>query len=437
MKIVRVKKRIRLVGLVMTIFAVLFSTHAYSQQKELSGKIEVWSWEIAAEHLQRAIPGFNKKYPKVKVTVKDFGRVQVYDKVTIGLETGGYGLPDAYSLEMERLPGYVEKFADYFTDLSQFGANKLESDYSKYAWNLCVFDGKVSALPWDIGPALLYYRRDILEKAGVDINGIADWEEFLQAGKKVPIATDGKTKMCTKDFSMEMGYDYLNMLSMQQGVFYFTRDGKINVAAPEFARILKWEKSMYDADLFHPISSWSERVSASKTGAVATCVLGIWWAGTIYHQAPELSGKWGVRKLPAFVLGQNVDTNYGGSCLLVNELSKNKEAAYKFIEYDATALENWGVALQEYCLFPAYKPVYNHPLFRKPSEYFSNQYPYLIAAEETAHIPLVNYTTDYARVIEMMVSMEPKVLVEDKDISEALRDVAKQIGTATDREIAD
>ena len=35
-----------------------------------SGEISVWSWNIAASSLEAVIPGFNAKYPDVKVTVE-------------------------------------------------------------------------------------------------------------------------------------------------------------------------------------------------------------------------------------------------------------------------------------------------------------------------------------------------------------------------------
>jgi lactose/L-arabinose transport system substrate-binding protein len=64
-----------------------------------SGEITVWSWNIAASSLKAVIPGFNVRYPDVKVTVEDLGNQQVFDKTLAGCAAGGAGLPDVVSIE--------------------------------------------------------------------------------------------------------------------------------------------------------------------------------------------------------------------------------------------------------------------------------------------------------------------------------------------------
>ena len=46
-------------------------------------------------------------------------------------------------------------------------------------------------MPWDSGPVVLYYRRDMFEKAGVDPASIETWDDFVEAGKKV-VAANGE-----------------------------------------------------------------------------------------------------------------------------------------------------------------------------------------------------------------------------------------------------
>ena len=40
---------------------------------ETETTIEVWAWNVAANHLEDTIPSFNAKYPKIKVNVNEFG----------------------------------------------------------------------------------------------------------------------------------------------------------------------------------------------------------------------------------------------------------------------------------------------------------------------------------------------------------------------------
>lgn len=39
-------------------------------------------------------------------------------------------------------------------------------------------------MPWGIAPTVLFYREDLFQKAGIDVNSIVTWEDFIEAGKK-------------------------------------------------------------------------------------------------------------------------------------------------------------------------------------------------------------------------------------------------------------
>ena len=46
-------------------------------------------------------------------------------------------------------------------------------------------DGKVYAVPWDVGPCGVFYRRSIFEKYGIDPEKIETWEDYINAGKVI------------------------------------------------------------------------------------------------------------------------------------------------------------------------------------------------------------------------------------------------------------
>ena len=81
----------------------------------------VWSWNIAASSLEAVIPGFNAKYPDVKVTVEDLGNQQVFDRLLAGCAAGGSGLPDVLSIENHEAEIFWTQFPDCLTDLKTLG----------------------------------------------------------------------------------------------------------------------------------------------------------------------------------------------------------------------------------------------------------------------------------------------------------------------------
>ena len=79
--------------------------------------IEVWSWNTAAQHLQATVESFNKKYPKIKVNVTEFGgpptlKQKLY--VSFGAKSD---LPNLIHIEDADIPLITENYHEYFLDL--------------------------------------------------------------------------------------------------------------------------------------------------------------------------------------------------------------------------------------------------------------------------------------------------------------------------------
>ena len=71
----------------------------------------------------------------------------------------------------------------------------MKNDFVEYKWNLATsVDGKkMVGLVWDIGPASLFYRRDVFKSAGLPSDPLevekqlSTWAGVLDAAKKVSI----------------------------------------------------------------------------------------------------------------------------------------------------------------------------------------------------------------------------------------------------------
>ena len=79
--------------------------------------IEVWAWNIGANHLEDTIPSFNAKYPKIKVNVTEFGGPPALKQklfVTLG---GNSELPNYVQIEDPDIALITEQYHQYFLDL--------------------------------------------------------------------------------------------------------------------------------------------------------------------------------------------------------------------------------------------------------------------------------------------------------------------------------
>ena len=53
------------------------------------------------------------------------------------------------------------------------------------------------ALPHDVHPVMLAYRRDLFEQLGIDVNKLTTWDEFARVGRQVTQDSTAKASMIT------------------------------------------------------------------------------------------------------------------------------------------------------------------------------------------------------------------------------------------------
>ena len=399
----------------------------------MKGEITVWAWNIAAKSLESTVEGFNKKYPNVKVTVQDIGRLDVYDKLTTGLQGGGAGLPDVVAVESDRMDVFTAAFPDGFADLTS-RASKYEADFDPSKWAQSKINGKIRSIPWDSGPTGLWYRVDVFQQAGVDPKSIETWDDLIAAGEKIKTATGGKVKLLPVDIVADDA-GYRMMTSQLSTCCYFNKDGKINIGGAESVRVMTKLKEMNDKGLVANTSGWDGVVGATKNGDVATVPFGVWYSGTIIDQAPDLSGKWDVMLLPAFDKGGNRAANLGGSTLAIPSSSKNQDAAWAFVENALATPEGQNVMMEKFGIWPSYLPAYKAEFYSKPVTYFNNQPIWKMFADQVAKIPAATYTKDYAKGQAVLASAQAKILSQGGDPATVMAEAASELANQTGREV--
>ncbi|MDW0113083.1 sugar ABC transporter substrate-binding protein [Sporosarcina saromensis] len=390
---------------------------------KIDGELTVWGWDVAAETFKASIEKFNEEYPDVKVKVEDFSSGDLYEKLTVGLVSKGAGLPDVILMEDERIPGYLTQFPNGFVDLSTMGYDKHLELFSESKLESVTVEGKLSAAPWDIGPAGVFYRVDLFEEAGIQADEIKTWDDFLEAGIQLKEKTG--IKMLPIDIANYAGV--FEMMMQQQGKSYFDEDGNIDITSEEAIRSMEMVQKFYDAGIVLNNSGWNGIVTATVNGDVATIPYGAWYTGTIMDQAPDLSGKWDMFYLPEFKEGSTRYANVGGSAITISEYSNNKDAAYAFVEYFTTNKEIQLLGFEKYGLFPSLKTTYDAPIFTSESEYFNNSPIFKKFADIVSEVPKVTVTEYTAQAGKIMANTQATILLDKKPIKEALEQAKKQL----------
>lgn len=402
--------------------------------EELSGEIEVWGWNVAAASMELAAERFMEEYPDVTINVRDIGDADLYERMTVGMGSGGSGLPDVSIMHSDEIAGYTEQFPDQFLNLTEWGFGEQEDKFVDFKAEVIKnSEGNIIAMPWDIGPTGVFYRVDLFEEAGVNPEDIETWEDYMNVGETIKAET-GVDMLPVEASSNDSIY---RLMLNQQGVSYFTEENEINIASEESKRAMSVIQEMFERDIAATANDWDAQVGLVANGSVASIPIGVWYSGTIMDQAPDLAGQWDAFRIPAFEEGGKRAANMGGSDLIIPSSTDNPELAYAFAEYFTTNADIQVLALEEYGLFPSLLSAYEDPFFEEPVSYFNDSPIYQMFAEVAENVESSVYNGDFARAQDVIVDAQSDMLLEGADVDTALEEAAERLASETGNERAD
>ncbi|MBC8674230.1 extracellular solute-binding protein [Aeromonas hydrophila] len=239
-------------------------------------------------------------------------------------------MPDIVTIQNGDAESFWSQFPDCFTDLKALGYTpEVQAKFPQFKRTELEVGDKAYAMPWDTGPVVMFYRRDLYEKAGVDPATIVTWDDFIAAGKKISEANPGVV-MSQADLNGDD--EFMRMIGNEQGCNYFSDDGgEITINQPACVSTLDTIKSSRILEPSLPQNGM--RKSSRSSPAKWPQMYGGWYEGTLRTNAPDLAGKWGVYAMPSVTADGLHAANVGGSALGITSISANKEAAYAYLNY--------------------------------------------------------------------------------------------------------
>ncbi|WP_199621626.1 ABC transporter substrate-binding protein [Paenibacillus alkalitolerans] len=344
--------------------------------KDISGEITVWTFVNEVEEVAKA---FMQEYPNIKVKVVKVGW-EVHDKLATTL-AAGTGAPDIAVVEQGQFPRYVT--GDVLEDLLQppFDAAKYEEYVSEYNWNRwkSVDGTKLLGMPWDVTPGVLYYRADIYEQLGLPSDPV-ELSEYMQDPENVftiaqTLKADGKYFMEWGDGPIHWGGDEVGYFDTSMN---WTRN---NDRLVELLDITKRGEQIQWAP--YKAALWSDEGKAMvKKGELTGMVLGSWGAREIERTFPDQKGKWRATTIPF-----GVNAGLGGSAFVITKQSKNKEAAWAFVEWINVSEKAWQI-WTKYSIQPGWKHIQELDWYSSHvNEYLGGQEDYKFYMEIEKQIP--------------------------------------------------
>ena len=288
---------------------------------DVSGKITIWTWNAPGDGLEAAVPAFQERYPDVEIDVQDVGNPAIWEKITTGMAAGGQGLPDVLNIGIDYMGNYVEQFPGELVDLREFGADSLEPEFPSGAWKSgSGADGAVYGIPYEVNATGFFYRSDIFEEAGIDIDSIETWDQLIDAGviikEKTGVPLYNQDKAATEADSAGLW----QLQTALQDSFYFDESGDITMNGDAGVTSLELIKKANDLGIVGDVQGSWDNLLAQLRGEKPTAIMpaGGWMAGVMENEAPEMAGNWGVRLPPSVEPGGITAAVNGGTYLSVS-----------------------------------------------------------------------------------------------------------------------
>jgi multiple sugar transport system substrate-binding protein len=284
-----------------------------------TGEITVWAPGVEGEKLPELAKDFERENPGVKVNVTPVAIEQAHNKILTSI--AGNKTPDVawvgstWMAEFAKT-GALDEVPDSI-DLEQFFQG---------AQDAVTVDDKAYGVPWHVETRVLYYRTDIAEKAGIT-KAPETWDELKETARAMKEKGGAKygINLSSNNWQEWAPFVWQNGGEIAEGDQY-------TLDSPEAVEATAFYQSFFDEKLTPPSTQQGFDITpAFVRGTHPMFISGPWHMGLI----DEAGGKGFEKKYTVAPLPENESgTSFvGGGELVVFKNAKNRDAAWKFVEY--------------------------------------------------------------------------------------------------------
>jgi multiple sugar transport system substrate-binding protein len=258
-------------------------------------------------------------------------------------------------------------------------------------------DGKIVALPAFADAMFLYYRKDLLEKHGVQPP--ATWDELAAASKKITGAEkDANLQGLSFQGKAIEGAVCTFLLPYWSAGKQLVTDGKLSFDKAQAVKALKLWKDFVDQGVAKPNIAEVATDDTRKEFQAGNVVFAVNWSyawGQFQGAESAVKDKVGVVKLPAVQGGQPASC-LGGWEWAVSAYSNNKSEAQKFVQYLSSPEVSKFMAINA-SLLPQFPEVYTDPDVTKAVAWFATARPVVETAKARPVTPRYNEVSEIIR----------------------------------------
>ena len=309
---------------------ILFNLSCSESSNEIV--INFWGLGSEGEFVKMLIPKFEEENPGIKVKVQMAPWTAAQEKLISAYASDN--LPDVFQLGNTWIPQFAQ-----LEGISELSELILESkiihkeNYFSGIWDTNVLDSLVFGIPWYIDTRVLFYRKDVFEKAGFS-SPPKTWEELYKLSKEIKANHKNEEKYAI--FIATNEWANFVIFGLQNGAEILKDNNTYgNFSSDKFTEAFSYLVNYYKENLTPlGVSQVTNVYQAFAEEFFSMYISGPWNINEFKKwMTGDLQDKWSTAVLP----GPNESTKgvslAGGSSLVISQKSKHKYEAWKLIEY--------------------------------------------------------------------------------------------------------
>ena len=292
--------------------------------------LRFWAMGREGEVVQELVRDFERENPGLHVVVQQIPWSAAHEKL-LTAHVGG-SVPDAAQLGNTWIAEFAALRAIEPLGTRIAGARGVTAgDYFPGIWDTNVLDGVVYGVPWYVDTRLLFYRRDLMRRAGWS-EMPQTWVDWLRAMEDVK-----RTGARTAIFLPTNEYTPWVIFGLQAGSRMLRDDDtRGDFSGPAYRRA-----ASFYLDVFHrglapnlPGAAIANVYQEFERGTFAMYITGPWQLGEFRTRlSPALQPHWATAPLPGPDGARSGVSTAGGSSLVIFRASRHKAAAWRLIEF--------------------------------------------------------------------------------------------------------
>jgi arabinosaccharide transport system substrate-binding protein len=400
--------------------------------KGAPAELSLWTFnELHLKFYQSMAESWNAANPDKQIVLKGevFPYEDMHTKLLVALQAGT-GAPDISDIEISKFPNFLKgdiQLVPLNDVIDPERANFVQARLAIYAK-----DGKNYGMDFHVGAEVMYYNMDLIKAAGVDIDAIDTWDDYVKAGIKVKEKT-GKP-MCTVEVTEQ--WSFWPLISQQNSDFLdkdgnVILDNEINVKTLQFLYdlIYKYKIAVAAPGGFHHSE---EYYGFMNKGGAASIWMPMWYMNRFTDYMTDLKGKIAIRPLPRWTKDGYRSAGMGGTGTSVTLQAKNQELAKAFLMYAKGSKEGNLRLWKDLGFDPPRWDVWTDPAMKeknKFTEFFQNEDIFGMLVQVKDEIYPVNIVEKTPQVIDKLKStvMIQALQQKTKTPAAALKEAADQV----------